>query len=130
LRTGFHLIRPAARIDEDADHDRDLAPVDQIVHDVLRPEVAVLVFERLTVLEHHETRRNRRIVLGGHVDPVRMLRARIDLARQRERTPDFSFGYAILRHGIGTQPVLRVRARRRLGVSLHMGKQQPGKRRR
>src|ERR1017187_2731640 len=53
LRAGFRLIRPAARIDEYTDHHRDLPPVDQIVHHVLCAQIAVLVLERLPILEDH-----------------------------------------------------------------------------
>src|SRR5262249_15182767 len=90
-RRGLGLVGPTAGVDEYADHDRYLAPVDQVVHDVLRPHIAVLVLERLAVLEDHEGRRDGRVVLRGHVDPVRVLRARVDLAGERERAAYFPF---------------------------------------
>ena len=102
------LVGPAAGVDEHADHDRDLAPVDQVVHHVLRPHVPLLVLERLAVLEDHEGRRDGRVVLGRNVDPVRVLGAGVDLAGERERPADLTLRDALLRQGVGPQPVLGI----------------------
>ncbi len=104
----LRLIGRAAGIDEHADHDRNLAPVDQVVHHVLRAHIAVLVHERLAVLVDHQAGRHGRIVLRGHVDPVSVLGAGIGLARQCEGPADLALGNAFLRHGIRTQPVLGI----------------------
>ena len=108
---GLGLVGPAAGVDEHPDHDRDLAPVDQVVHHVLRPHVALLVLERLAVLKDHERRRDGRVVLRGHVDPVGVLGAGVDLAGERERPADLSLRNALLRQGVGPQPVLGIGVR-------------------
>ena len=102
------LVGAPAGIDEDPDHHRNLAPVDEVVHHVLRMHVAGLVLESLPVLENHQAGRHSGIVLRGHVYPIGVLRARIDIARQRERPADLAFRHARLRHGIGPQTILRI----------------------
>ena len=51
-------VRPTAWIDEHSDHHRNLAPIDQIVHDVLGTQVSILILECLPVLEDHQSGRN------------------------------------------------------------------------
>ena len=70
-----------ARVDEDADRDRHLAAMDQVVEDHGDSPPAVLGDEPAAVLEHHDRRRRVRPVLRGHVDPVVTLRPREDGAR-------------------------------------------------
>ena len=110
-RGGLGLVGPPAGVDEHADHDRDLAPVDQVVHHVLRPHVPLLVLERLPVLVDHQGRRDGRVVLRRHVDPVRVLGAGVDLAGERERPADLPLRDALLRQGVGPQPVLGIGVR-------------------
>ena len=98
----------AAGVDEHADHDRDLAPVDQVVHHVLGPHVPLLVLERLPVLEDHQGGRDGRVVLRRDVDPVGVLGAGVDLAGERERPADLALRDALLRQRVGPQPVLRI----------------------
>ena len=109
------LIGPAAGVDEHADHDGYLAPIDQVVHHVLRPHVPFLVLERLAVLVDHEGARNGRVVLRRHIDPVRVLGAGIDPAGERVGPANLPLGNAVLRQGVGAQPILGVGVRARRG---------------
>jgi len=96
-------LRGAPGLDEDAEHDGDLAAVDQIVHDVLGAEIAVGILESLAVLEDHERGGNGGIVLSGDVDPVGVLVPGKTLLWMWKRTLDFTFGDAILREGVGAE---------------------------
>ena len=73
-------IRHVARVDEYADHDRDLLLRDQVVDHVERRVVAIAMDIASAVLKDHEGGGNFRIVAGGDVDPVLALHAVIDLA--------------------------------------------------
>ena len=98
----------AAGIDEDADHHRDFAAVDQVVHHVLARGRRLRVHERLAIVEDHQAGRDRRVVLRRHVDPVRMRRAGIGFAGQGEGAANFAFRNAVLRQGIGSEMVVDV----------------------
>jgi hypothetical protein len=124
LRRRFGLLSRPARIDEYADHDRDLAPVNQIVEDVLRPYVALRVHKCVPVLKDHQSGGLGRIVLRRDVYPVGALRAGIHLARQRERPADFTLRHAFLRQRVGAEPVLRIGIR----TGRHRGRGRPPRR--
>ena len=113
----FGLLGRAAWVDEDADHHGNLAAIDQVIHHVLRADVALLVFERLAVVEDHQAGRLGLVVLRGHVDPVSVLRPGIDLARQRERADDLAAWHAFLLQRIGTELVEVVESLRELRKS-------------
>jgi len=97
-------------------------PVDSgILHEIVRviesrrkvPEKVVVKSKEylLTYLEDHQRRRDGRVVLRGDVDPVRVLGARVDLARERVRPANLAFRDAFLRHRVWSEPVLRIRVR-------------------
>ena len=114
----------------------NLAPVDQVVHHVLRPHVALP--QSLNAWPSWKTMSAAgidRVVLRGDIDPVGVLRARIGLARKRERPPDLSLGNALLRHRVGRELVIAIGIRRlehrgplgrRLGVGGGGQQQQNG----
>ncbi|HZZ80224.1 MAG TPA: hypothetical protein VFE62_17045 [Gemmataceae bacterium] len=82
--------------------------MDQVVEHVMGPDVSLLVLERLAVIEHHQARRLRLVVLGRHVNPVGVGGARIHLARQRERPDDLAVRHAFLLERIGAELVERI----------------------
>src|SRR5262245_66386026 len=77
----------------------------------MRPYIAVLVFESLAVLKHHQRSRNRWIVLRRHVDPIGVLSAGIGVAGQLVRPANLAFRDAFLWHRVGSQPILGIRIR-------------------
>ncbi len=108
LRRRLRLLGCAARVDEDGQHDRQLAAIDQVVEDVRGADVALHVLERLAVVEDHQAGRHRLVVLRRHVDPVRVLRPRVGLARERERPAHFALGDAFARERIRAELIVRV----------------------
>src|SRR5579884_3257660 len=92
----FRLIRPAAGVDKHSDHHRDFAAIDEIIHYILRPYVAFLILEGVSILKDHQSCRNRRVVLRGHIDPVGVLGAGKDRAGKREWTTDFALRHTFL----------------------------------
>src|SRR3954452_21814959 len=52
---GFGLIRAAARIDEYSDHHRNLAAVDQVVHDEGGANISLRSHESLSIVVDHQT---------------------------------------------------------------------------
>ena len=116
---GLGLVGASTGVDEDSDHHRDLASIDQVVHHVLSPHVPLRVLERLPVLVDHQGGRDARIILRRDVGPIGMLGPGISLAGQDERTSDLPLRDAFLRLRIRTQPILRVRIRPRAGLLSH-----------
>lgn len=103
LRSGLGLIGTAAGVDEDADHDWQFATPYQIVHDVLRSQVARGVHEGLAVLEDHEAGHGARIVLRRDVDPVGVLGPWVCRAGERKWPAYLPFGNALLFQRVGSQ---------------------------
>lgn len=85
--------------------------VDEVVHHVVCPEVPFRVHEGLPILEDHQARFGRCRVLGRHVHPVGMLRARIGLARQRERPLDLTLRYSGSRERVRAELIMDVGVR-------------------
>ena len=109
----LRLFGRAPRVDEHRQHHRDLAAIDQVVEHRRRAEIAFdRVLERLPVVEDHQARRHRRVVLRRHVHPVGVLRARVRLARQRERATNLALRDAFPREGIRPELIVRVGIRR------------------
>src|SRR5438477_11457972 len=80
---------------------------------VLSAQVTVLILESLPILVHHQRGGHGGIVLGRDIDPIRVLSSRKDVAPDVEGAAYLAFGNAVLRHGIGSKPVL--------GVGIHAG---------
>src|SRR5678816_2351707 len=80
LSSRLGLFGGPSRVDKHSDHYRDLAAINKVVHDILRANVTFLILERVSILEHHQSRWNSRIVLGRNVYPIRVLRPRIGIA--------------------------------------------------
>jgi hypothetical protein len=105
------MIVAAARVNEDADHYRQFTPEDEIVHHVLRAQIAVRIHEGLPPVTDHEAGGNGWFVLRGKLNPIGVLGTGIGITRQRERPADFAFGNAWLRQRVGTQAVERIGVR-------------------
>src|SRR4029434_7656250 len=90
------------------EHDRDLAPVNQVVEDVRRANVTLHVLESLTVVEDHQAGLHRRVVLSRHVHPIGVLGSGIRLAWERVRPADVTRGYAVTWKRVGTELVMNV----------------------
>ena len=73
-RIWFRLLRGSTGVDEHGDDDGDFAAPIQVIQHILRAHVAVGADHCLAVIENHQGRRLLRIVLGRHVDPIRVLR--------------------------------------------------------
>ena len=105
------LVGAAARIDEHSDHHRNLAAVDEIVHDVLGADVAFGIHVRLAIVVDHQRGWNLRIVLLRNIDPIGVLGAWIRLARQREGAFYLAVRHALLGHGVRAELVIGIRVR-------------------
>ena len=103
LRRRFGLIRPAAGVDEHREHHRNLAPLDQVVEHVGRPDVPLHVHERLAVVEDHQAGGDGPVILRRDVDPVGVLRARIRLALDDERAAHLAFRHVRPRQRVWTR---------------------------
>ena len=96
----------------DADGDRHLAAVDQVVEDDGDAPAAVLRDESAAVLEHHDRGRRLRPILGRNTDPIVTLRSREDSAPPRVLAHPAG-RHARLALGVGRQRVLGLRRRGR-----------------
>ena len=99
----LRLLRRAPRIDEDGYHHRNLAPVNQIVHHVLCSDIAVRVFECLTILKNHQRRRSR----GTSTAPVHIPNMYVECQDRSGSIIDMgpaylALGDVFLRHGVRT----------------------------
>ena len=113
LRRRFRLFRRSTRVDEHRQHHRQLPAIDQVVEHVGDAQVALHVLERLAVVEDHQARRDRFVVLRRHVHPIRVLRTWISLARQREWPADVAFRDPLAFEGVRAELIVRVRIRGR-----------------
>ena len=105
----LRLIGAAARIDENADHNGNLAAVDQAVHHHLRSNIALRGHESLPIVVNHQAGRSGRVVLRRHVDPIGMLSARIGNARKREWAANLAFRHSLLHQRIRRERVMDIR---------------------
>ena len=111
LRSRLGLLRSASGIDEDTNHHRYLAAIDQIVHNVLRSNITILVLEGVAILKDHERCWNCCIVLRRNVYPVCMLSSGVDIAREREWPANLTLWDTFLRKRVRPESILRIRIR-------------------
>src|SRR5262249_55436439 len=116
-RTGYD-----ARVDEHADSDRHVAFMDQVVEHDSSFEGAVLINERVTVLEYHRAGGLFGPVLRGDVDPIIALRAGIDFAGPCVLR-DLTLWHAGLTLGVGTEDIILDGWRRWLNFLGSRGKE-------
>ena len=58
------------------------------------------------ILVHIQTRRPGRVILGGHVNPIRVFRAGEYFASAERKLLDGAFGNAVLRLGVGPRLII------------------------